>query len=68
MSFEDSIKRLEEIVDILESGDCKFEDAIKLFEEGKNLASVCSQKLESNKGKIVELVKELDGLVEKSLN
>ena len=32
-SFEDSLKKLEEIVEKMESGDLKLEDSLKLFEE-----------------------------------
>lgn len=65
MEYEEMIKRLEEIVEKLESGECGFDDATKLFEEGKNLAVECSKKLDSNKGKITVLESELEKLVEK---
>lgn len=67
MTFEEMMKRLEEIVSRLESGECGLDEATKLFEEGKNLSVQCSKRLDSNKGKITELVKELDGLVENDL-
>ena len=52
MEFEKMLKRLEEIVNQLESGECDFDEATKLFEEGKSLAEKCSEKLDSSKGKI----------------
>lgn len=67
MDFEKKIKRLEEIVNLLESGECGFDNATKLFEEGKEIAVYCSELLNNNKGKITELVSELDMLVEKGL-
>ena len=67
MSFEDSMKRLEEIVVKLESGECGLDEATLLFGEGKQLAETCAKSLDENKGKIVELVEQLDGIVEKSL-
>jgi exodeoxyribonuclease VII small subunit len=45
LSFEDSIKRLEEIVKELENGDIEIEKALTLFEEGMRLAKLCAQKL-----------------------
>ena len=36
-SFEEAIKRLEEIVKALESGDTPLEQSIALFEEGTEL-------------------------------
>ncbi len=67
MNFEEKLKRLEEIVSQLESGECAFEQAIKLFEEGKDIAKSCSEILDTNKGKITELVAELDGIVEREM-
>lgn len=67
MDFESKLKRLEEIVNILESGECSFDDATILFEEGKDIAINCSNKLNENKGKIVELVNQLDKVIEKEI-
>ncbi len=67
MNFEEKLKRLEEIVSQLESGECSFDQAIKLFEEGKDIAKTCSEILDTNKGKITELVTELDGIVEREM-
>jgi exodeoxyribonuclease VII small subunit len=65
MSFEDMIKRLEEITQKLESGECGLDDASLLFDEAKELSKKCYEKLDINKGKITEIVNELDGYVEK---
>ena len=67
MSFEESLKRLEEIVAKLESGECGLDEATKLFDEGKELSKECAKSLDNNKGKIVELTEELDGIMEKTL-
>lgn len=68
MEFEKMLKRIEEIVSKLESGECGLEESTKLFEEGKNLAVECFDKLDANKGKITMLVKELEGYTEKDFN
>ncbi|MGQ9615184.1 MAG: exodeoxyribonuclease VII small subunit [Spirochaetota bacterium] len=45
VTFEDALKRLEEIVKELESGDLDVEKALTLFEEGTRLARICAKKL-----------------------
>jgi exodeoxyribonuclease VII small subunit len=60
-SFEDSLKKLEAIVDKLEKGDLSLEDSIKLFEEGVGLSAVCKKELEEAEGKVQMLVKQRDG-------
>ena len=50
--FLDKLNRLDEISLILEKGDCSLEDAIKLYDEGKKLADVCSKILSEAKQKI----------------
>ncbi len=67
MTFEENIKRLEEIVAQLESGECSFEQATTLFKEGKDIAQNCAKVLDENKGKITELVTELDNIVEREM-
>ena len=67
MSFEKNVSRIEEIVNKLESGECSLEEASMLFEEGKTLAATCAKTLDENKGKIVELVKEFDTIIEKNM-
>jgi exodeoxyribonuclease VII small subunit len=60
-SFEDSLKKLEAIVEKLEKGDLSLEDSIKLFEEGVGLSAVCKKELEEAEGKVQMLVKRRDG-------
>ena len=44
-SFEESIKKLEEIVKKLESGSCSLDESIKEYTEGMRLAKICGDKL-----------------------
>ena len=67
MDFEVKLKRLEDIIAELESGGCNFDEAMKLFEEGKEISVYCSSVLDKNKGKVTELINDLDKLVEKDL-
>jgi exodeoxyribonuclease VII small subunit len=59
--FEESMKRLEEIVNSLETGDLSLEDSLKIFEEGMALVGTCSKKLEAAEKKVTLLVKEGEG-------
>ena len=60
-SVEESLKRLETVVDQLEKGELTLEDSLKLFEEGVNLTANCKQELDAAEGKVQMLVKQRDG-------
>ena len=55
LSFEESIKRLEEIVGHLEKGDLSLHDSIRCFEEGNMLVKECSRMLDEAEQKVVLL-------------
>jgi len=59
--FEDSMKRLENIVEDLEGGELPLEDSLKAFEEGMKLLTFCSDKLDEVEKRVSVLVKESDG-------
>ena len=44
-NFEANLKKLELIVDKLESGDIGLEESVKLYEEGMNIKKICDKKL-----------------------
>lgn len=52
LSFEEAMKRLEEIVSHLEKGDIPLEESIRLFEEGSGLLVLCSSQLEEAEQKV----------------
>lgn len=54
-TYEEDIKRLEEIVALLEKGDLPLEDSLKLFEEGTKLSSSCYKTLKNAEQKITVL-------------
>ncbi|MFZ2023988.1 MAG: exodeoxyribonuclease VII small subunit [Terracidiphilus sp.] len=62
-TFEQSLKKLETIVEKLEKGDLALEESLKLFEEGVGLSAACKQELEAAEGKVQMLVKQRDGSV-----
>ena len=47
LSFEESLKELENIVDQLESGDIDLENSVKLYEKGMLLKKNCEDKLKN---------------------
>ena len=59
MSFDTAIKRLEEIVAQLESGEKTLEQSMKLYEEGAKLSALCAKKLDDAQQKIT-LLSEMD--------
>ncbi|HIY33958.1 MAG TPA: exodeoxyribonuclease VII small subunit [Candidatus Eubacterium faecigallinarum] len=58
MTYETAVKRLEEIVLILERNEVSLDESMKLFEEGTALTALCSKKLEEAQQKITVLTKE----------
>ena len=60
-SFEASIRRLEEIVKRMESGEIPLEEALSLFEEGTALVKSSSQLLDEAELKVTKLMKGADG-------
>ena len=47
LTFEESLERLEEILSLLENGDAKLDDTLKLYEEGVSLVRACNQYLQT---------------------
>jgi exodeoxyribonuclease VII small subunit len=63
-SFDDALKRLEEIVEQLESGQLNLEDSLARFEEGVKISLFCQEELRKTDGKVSLLVKKLNGDLE----
>lgn len=57
MDFESSLKKLEEIVSNLESGDLSLDAALKQYEEGVRLADACSKRLTEAEKRVEVLIK-----------
>ncbi len=55
-SYEQSLKRLEEIVALLEEGGQPLEKTLELFSEGTALISSCSKYLDDAEQKITKLL------------
>lgn len=61
VTFEQQLKRLEEIVSLLERGDAQLADSLALFEEGTKLIAACSKELDQAEQQVVKLMKGADG-------
>lgn len=66
-NFEESLKKLEEIVEQLERGDLPLEESVRLFEDGTRLSSDCRKQLEEAEGKVETLVKQRDGSMKREM-
>jgi exodeoxyribonuclease VII small subunit len=56
-NFEESMKRLNEIVMALEKNESSLEQSISLFEEGLSLVKECDLQLKGFESKVQELMK-----------
>lgn len=65
VSFEDVLERLEEIVDLLESGENPLEKSLELFEEGVGLVKLCNKKLENVENSVKILINNNGEMEEK---
>ena len=64
LSFEESLEKLEEIVNKLENGDVPLDDAIEEFKKAMDLVKICNDKLNTAEESIAKIVKDNDELVE----
>ena len=55
LSFEAALKRLEEIVRKLETGEASLDDAIALYGEGDRLKQQCEARLQAAQAKIEQI-------------
>jgi exodeoxyribonuclease VII small subunit len=60
MTYEETLKRLEEIVQRLESGQLSLDESLLLFEEGTRLTKVCQRRLTEAELRIERLVGDGD--------
>ena len=57
IEFESALKKLETIVQNLESGDLSLEQALKQYEEGVKMADICTKRLSEAQKRVEVLVK-----------
>ncbi len=61
LSFEDALKRLEAIVQRLESGEATLDESIELYAEGDRLRAQCEARLASAQARIEKITLGADG-------
>lgn len=66
-SFEEALTELEQRVRRLESGEASLEEALRLFEEGVELARTCHEQLEAAEQRVAALVQGERGPEERPL-
>jgi exodeoxyribonuclease VII small subunit len=57
-SFEEALKKLEDIVSNLETGQLPLDESLKKFEEGIKLSRMCNKKLVETQQKVEKLVEK----------
>ena len=61
VSFEENMKKLEEIAAELEKGELDLDTSVSKFEEGMKISKECSEMLEKAEKKITMLIKGENG-------
>ncbi len=61
LTFEQALKRLEEIVEALETEDLDLNKSLQFFEEGVSLSRHCNQQLQAAEKRIDVLLTKADG-------
>lgn len=67
MTFEEAIKEMEEILQKLESENLPLKQAQELFERAASLAKFSQEELAKTSGKLFEIKKDLDQIVEEEI-
>lgn len=57
-SFEEAMRRLEEIAGLLEDGQAELSESLELYKEGAELAAWCSDQLKNARQQVNMLSKE----------
>ena len=66
-NFEVNLKKLEMIVDKLESGDIGLEESVKLYEEGMKIKKICDKKLKDIEMQIKKIKVEDNKVIKEDL-
>ncbi len=67
LSFEEALKKIEQILKQLENKDIDLEEAISLYEEGLRLIHFCEEKLKKARTRVEVILKEKEGFRLESL-
>jgi len=66
-NFESNLKKLEVIVDKLESGEIGLEESVKLYEEGMKIKKICDKKLKDIEMQIKKIKIEDNKVIKEDL-
>jgi exodeoxyribonuclease VII small subunit len=58
LTFEEALRRLEEIAEKLDDGELSLEEALAHFQEGSALRELCERKLAEAEAQVEELLRE----------
>lgn len=58
MTYEEAIKRLEEIIHFLENDNIDLEKSISLFQEGVELSRFCDEKLKNIQKRVAQIYED----------
>jgi len=61
LSFEEALKKIEQILKQLENKELDLEEAINLYEEGLKLIHFCEEKLKNARARIEVILKDKEG-------
>ena len=61
-TFEENMKRLEQIVRAMERGDVALEESLKLFQEGTELVRSCGKLLDDAELQVKTIMTDANGL------
>ena len=67
INFEANLKKLEMIVDKLESGNIGLEESVKLYEEGMRIKKICDKKLKDIEMQIKKIKIEDNKIIKEDL-
>ncbi|MEI6132487.1 MAG: exodeoxyribonuclease VII small subunit [Bacillota bacterium] len=68
MTYEEAIKRLETIVEKLDTGEASLDESMDLFKEGVELTKLCNEKLNAYEKTITKLVEKQGELSEEKFD
>ncbi len=66
-NFESNLKKLELIVEKLESGEIGLEESVKLYEEGMKIKKICDNKLQDIEMQIKKIKIENNKIIKEDL-
>ena len=62
MTFEESLKALEELVDMLENGGLDLDKSLEVYEEAVKLRGRCREILENSERRVQKIIETSEGI------